>query len=81
MQPQVEDILRLSFTAGVTVNEEAGKQDKRCGAEYLRPRSPPPLAARRVSLPSANPTLVIPRHEAKWTLVEAAVMVVGCQVG
>lgn len=73
-----KDISRLSFTAGVTVNEEAGKQDS-VVEQYLRPRPPPPLATRRASLPSASPTLVIPQRETKWTLVEA--VVVGWRVG
>ena len=46
-----KDISRLSFTAGVTVNEEAGKQDS-VVEQYLCPRSPPPLATLRASLPS-----------------------------
>lgn len=48
-------IFRLSFTAGVTVNEEAGKQDS-VVEQYLCPRPLPPLVARRASLPSADPT-------------------------
>lgn len=69
------NIFRLSDTAGVTVNEEAGKQDS-VVEQYLCPRPLPPPVTRRAFLPSTNPTTwVIPHREAKWTLIEGAAVV------
>lgn len=78
-----KDISRLSFTAGVTVNEEAGKQDS-VVEQYLRPRPPPPLAARRAaSLPLASPHLGDPptRGEVDTRRSAVVVVVVGRRVG
>lgn len=64
---------RLSFTAGVTVNEEAGKQDS-VVEQYLCPRpSISSTVARCVppSLPPFSRLIPHPPDEAKWTLVEA----------